>query len=95
MKTKEHSKQLCKKVIEKHETRQFIKYPTVKSIIKKWNEYGTCKSIYGRPGSEFHGTQVIRLNDLLVDFSFIATNALCVSTQDAFRHWTELLVTTT
>src|SRR4029434_10789585 len=59
MKIKEHSKQLRKKVIEKYKSREGYKmskalnipWNSVKSIIKKLKEYGTCVNLprAGRP----------------------------------------------
>ncbi|XP_059809494.1 activating transcription factor 7-interacting protein 1-like isoform X6 [Hypanus sabinus] len=60
MKTKEHSKQLREKVIEKHKSGDGYKkiskslnipWSTVKSIIKKWKEYGAAVNLprTGRP----------------------------------------------
>lgn len=58
MKTKEHSKQLREKIIEKSgddykkiSNSLDIPQSSVKSIIKKWKEYGTCLNLprAGRP----------------------------------------------
>ena len=60
MKTKEHSKQLREKIIEKYKSGDGYKKisnsldippSSVKSIIKKWKEYGTCLNLprAGRP----------------------------------------------
>src|SRR4029434_8392040 len=60
MKTKEHSEQLREKVFEKYKSGQGYKkmskalnipWNSVKSIIKKWKEYGTCVNLprAGRP----------------------------------------------
>ena len=60
MKTKEHSEQLREKVIEKYKSGEGYKkmskalnipWNSVKSIIKKWKEYGTCVNLprAGRP----------------------------------------------
>ena len=60
MKTKEHSEQLREKVIEKYKSGEGYKkmskalnipWSSVKSIIKKWKEYGTCVNLprAGRP----------------------------------------------
>src|SRR4029434_5087862 len=60
MKTKEHSEQLREKVIEKYKSGEEYKkmskalnipWNSVKSIIKKWKEYGTCVNLprAGRP----------------------------------------------
>ena len=60
MKTKEHSGQLREKVIEKYKSGEGYKkmskalnipWNSVKSIIKKWKEYGTCVNLAraGRP----------------------------------------------
>src|SRR4029434_7923429 len=54
MKTKEHSEQLREKVIEKYKSGEGYKkmskalnilWNSVKSIIKKWKEYGTCVNL--------------------------------------------------
>ena len=54
MKTKAHFKQLCQKVVEKNKSRDGYKNipkslsipeSSVKSIIKKWKEYGTCVNL--------------------------------------------------
>ncbi|KAF7651086.1 hypothetical protein LDENG_00116390 [Lucifuga dentata] len=54
MKTKEHSKQLCEKVIEKHKSGEGYKkisksvnipWSSVKSIIKKWKACGTTVNL--------------------------------------------------
>src|SRR4029434_6793126 len=59
MKTKDHSKQLREKVIEKYRSGEGYKmskalnipWNSVKSIIKKWKEYGPCVNLprAGRP----------------------------------------------
>src|SRR4029434_4185864 len=60
MKTKDHSKQLREKVIEKYRSGEGYKkmskalnipWNSVKSIIKKWKEFGTCVNLprAGRP----------------------------------------------
>src|SRR4029434_7582182 len=60
MKTKEHSEQLREKVIEKYKSGEGYKkmskalnipWKSVKSILKKWKEYGTCVNLprAGRP----------------------------------------------
>ena len=60
MKTKDHSKQLREEVIEKYKSGEGYKkmskalnipWNSVKSIIKKWKEYGTCVNLprAGRP----------------------------------------------
>src|SRR4029434_3851052 len=60
MKTKDHSKQLRGEVIEKYQSGEGyekmskalnIPWNSVKSIIKKWKEYGTCVNLAraGRP----------------------------------------------
>ena len=60
MKTKQHSKHLCEKVIEKYESGDGYKniykplniFQSSVIIIKKWKEYNTFKSAWSRPSSQ-------------------------------------------